>query len=90
MRVGVRPGRLLIFSPRWDEEGVSVVFDKGSGDYWVIAEWTRDILEQLCAVPAAGGVPLESLSSPVQLPAGDLLSALTSLAEFGLVRLDDR
>lgn len=40
----VRKGRSLIFSPAWSKEEANVVFDRNSGDYWVIPEVSRCIL----------------------------------------------
>lgn len=40
----VRKGRSLVFSPAWSEEEASVVFDRNSGDYWVIPEISRRLL----------------------------------------------
>ena len=40
----VRKGRSLVFSPAWSKERTSVVFDRNSGDYWVVPETSRRIL----------------------------------------------
>jgi len=48
-RSGVRvmPGRSLAFSPEWHEEGMSVLFDRNSGDYWVVSSLARKLVEEL-------------------------------------------
>lgn len=40
-----------MLSPRWDDEEPTVAFDRNSGDYWVITEATRRLIEQLIEHP---------------------------------------
>lgn len=37
-------GRSLCFSPSWESDEPSVVFDRNSGDYWVVASLARTVL----------------------------------------------
>lgn len=37
-------GRSLCFSPSWDSSEPSVVFDRNSGDYWVLAPLARTVV----------------------------------------------
>lgn len=43
----IRPGRSLVLSPEWRDDGLSVLFDRNSGDYWVVSAAGRKIVEQL-------------------------------------------
>lgn len=45
----LRAGRSLCFSPTWKDEGCSVVFDRNSGDFWVVTDRTRALLEALAS-----------------------------------------
>lgn len=47
MLIGITPGRALRWAPRWGAAEHSVLFDASSGDYWVLAETTRQLLENL-------------------------------------------
>lgn len=47
MAEGLDPARHLVFSPRW--QGLSVVFDSRSGDFWIVSSAVRDILHAACA-----------------------------------------
>lgn len=40
-------GRDLHYSPRWANEGYSVIFDANSGDYWVVSDAARGIVESI-------------------------------------------
>lgn len=77
-----------MFSPRWDEEGVSVVFDSGSGDYWVLAEDARTLLEDLNTQPQQTAL-IELLEKSLPFPTESLQSVLDSLAQFGLIQSVD-
>lgn len=89
MQASIYPGRSLIFSPSWDEEGVSVVFDKGSGDYWIITDHARAILDRLSCNPSQTGVPTSTLAAFLATTSADLSAAIDSLAEHRLIRLID-
>lgn len=43
----LRPGRSFAFSPAWRDDGLSVVFDRDSGDYWVVSALARALVETL-------------------------------------------
>lgn len=45
--VSVHPGRSLTTSPEWHADEPSVLFDRNSGDYWVIAPTARKWVELL-------------------------------------------
>lgn len=42
--MAVHEGRSLSFSPDWDGDGVSILFDGNSGDYWVLSPLTRALV----------------------------------------------
>jgi len=39
--VRVQPGRSLVISPEWGVDEPSVLFDRNSGDYWVVPSTVR-------------------------------------------------
>ena len=47
MLIGITPGRALRWGPRWLPAEHSLLFDASSGDYWVLGETTRQLLEGL-------------------------------------------
>ena len=47
MLIGVTPGRTLRWGPRWLPAEHSLLFDASSGDFWVLGETTRQLLEAL-------------------------------------------
>lgn len=44
MTLSVLQGRALVFSPKWGEDGASVLFDSNSGDYWLLSPLAREIV----------------------------------------------
>lgn len=46
-RIGIFPGRSIAFSPEWRDDGLCVLFDRNSGDYWVVSELARKIVENV-------------------------------------------
>lgn len=50
--LSVSPGRALRFSPDWNEEAVSVLFDRNSGDYWVVTSLARSLVARVESGPA--------------------------------------
>ena len=92
----MRRGRSLIFSPAWDEEGASVLFDRNSGDYWVVTAPARSLVS---AVADAGSLPCSALHSlmptssetPGEPPvtAGDIDAILETLMQAGILAQDD-
>ncbi|MDY0013034.1 MAG: hypothetical protein RBS40_09110 [Rhodocyclaceae bacterium] len=77
-----------MFSPRWDEEGVSVVFDSGSGDYWVLADDARTLLEDLNNRPQQTA-QFEWLEKSRSFPTESLQAVMGSLVQFGLIQTID-
>lgn len=58
MLIGITPGRALRWGPRWLPAEHAVLFDATSGDYWVLSEAARRLLETLerdGPAPWAGG-----------------------------------
>lgn len=45
--IALFPGRSIAFSPEWREDGVCVLFDRNSGDYWVVSGLARKIVENV-------------------------------------------
>ncbi len=46
-RIDIFPGRSIAFSPEWREDGLCVLFDRNSGDYWVVSGLARKIVENV-------------------------------------------
>ena len=90
---GVEFGRSLCFAPDWKCSDAAVLFDRNSGDYWVVSSSAKSILKLL---QAGGSVTLTSLHQQlhVQMPeadwAADLLPTLNSLADNHLVKTSSR
>ncbi|MFC5769714.1 hypothetical protein [Thauera sinica] len=86
---GIRPlsGRSLCFSPAWTHEGASVVFDRNSGDYWVLDEAARRLASGVAHGAASATIPPAST-----FPAGDDASPdrlVQSLCDAGILERDD-
>lgn len=66
--ISVRPadGRFLVLSPAWPGEDTSVLFDRNSGDYWVITSPARAVIQHL--VDAARPLPMAELQQHVAPP----------------------
>lgn len=45
--VCILPGRSIAFSPEWRDDGLSVLFDRNSGDYWIVSALARKIVENV-------------------------------------------
>lgn len=45
--IALLPGRSIAFSPEWRDDGLSVLFDRNSGDYWVVSALARKIVENV-------------------------------------------
>lgn len=79
-------GRRLTFSPVWDEDELSVVFDAASGDFWVVACEARRLIEHLGVSPLMDADAIEMLRSG-DLPAPDSARAiLDNLVEVGILQ----
>ena len=62
-RLQLRPGRSLSFSPAWPDETARIVFDRHSGDYWLLSNPAAEELANL-------------LAGPCDLPMSDTLAEL--------------
>ncbi|MCB1951122.1 hypothetical protein [Denitromonas sp.] len=40
-------GRSLLLSPAWPDDDASVLFDRNSGDYWVVTASARALVDRL-------------------------------------------
>lgn len=86
-------GRSLCFAPDWQCSDAAVLFDRNSGDYWVVSASAIAILRLL---QASGAVTLTSLHQQLQqlIPeadwATDLLPTLNSLVDNRLVKTSSR
>jgi hypothetical protein len=52
-QVGIVPGRSLLWSPAWDCSVGRVLFDRNSGDFWVLEGHAIDLV---CAAQASGRI----------------------------------
>lgn len=39
------------FGPKWSHEDANIVFDRHSGDYWVLTDLARKVLELTASTP---------------------------------------
>lgn len=77
------------FAPHWDCSDAEVLFDRNSGDYWVISSLAAAVIEQLQSHGCVTLVELERLLRPSQSQAdlrSELQPILQSLADSGLVQ----
>ena len=90
--VKVTSGRALIFAPDWECSEARVVFDRNSGDYWIVSSLSAMVLQHLYVEGAATMLALNEALRDTQLYA-DLTAALDetvqSLAGYDLVTLLD-
>ena len=90
---GVEFGRSLCFAPDWKCSDAAVLFDRNSGDYWVVSSSAKSILKLL---QAGGPLALPSLYQQLYMLvpevdwAADLLPTLNSLADNRLVKTSSR
>ncbi len=80
-----RVGRSLCFSPAWQDEKCSVVFDRNSGDFWVVTNQARHLLQLAASsVPARAEAGIEGDSHIegliADLCAADLIEPLQQAA----------
>jgi len=81
-------GRSFVLSPAWEDEGASVLFDRNSGDYWVIAATTRGWIETLIqSGQRMDEAQLQGLS-PQTAPA-DIEQALKQLVSLDIFQLSN-
>ena len=50
-QVGVVPGRSLMWSPPWECSPARVLFDRHSGDFWLLEGAALDVVHALQAMP---------------------------------------
>jgi len=62
-RLQPRRGRALSLSPAWPDESARIVFDRHSGDFWLLTNPAADLLASL-------------LAEPRELPASDTVAEL--------------
>lgn len=93
----VRRGRSLVFSPAWEEEGASVLFDRNSGDYWVLTAVARNIVGAIADTGSLpyGAVLTLALAQPdahdaAPMTAGDIDAILDALTQAGILAQEDR
>lgn len=85
-------GRSIAFSPEWPDDGVSVLFDRNSGDYWVVSTLARALVRH---ASKAGTVDTASMITHAtrRLSADDgfdgraesVLAVLSELAQLGIL-----
>lgn len=85
-------GRSLTFAPAWPCSDASVVFDRNSGDFWVISEVANTILGLLqngraLKVPVLASRLMADLPQH-EMSADDLYPTLQSLIDNGLIQVD--
>ena len=82
----IHPGRSLALSPEWHPEEPSVLFDRHSGDYWVIPGTTRLWVEHL--LDTGGPINTESLHGVTQeLTPEEFDAALKQLVTLDIFRV---
>lgn len=88
----VLPGRSVAFSPAWHDDGVSVLFDRNSGDYWVVAPLARELVRHACEAGAADTASMirhatSTLPPGPELDGGttNVLAVLSELVALGIL-----
>ena len=82
MLIGITPGRALRWGPRWLPAEQSLLFDASSGDYWVLGEVTRQLLEGL---QQDGPMRLSEVTARVGGNEEDGRELITELSRCGLL-----
>lgn len=85
MLIGITPGRVLRWAPRWPCSDDAVLFDARSGDYWVLTPQARAALDWLQAEGAIERQELLSRMAALGLDAADAPGLLAKLDEAGLL-----
>lgn len=84
--VSIKPGRSLCSSPKWESEGLLVLFDRNSGDYWIINQAAKLLLD---ALPEAGPTDVDQLLAQcheiTEAAEADLAQVLMSLCRAGIL-----
>lgn len=87
-RLAVRRGRQLALSPCWGRDAPSALFDRNSGDYWIVGEAARYIVGALLDASAAPGVARDiSIAELSTFPWSDeeIMAVGTELVASGIL-----
>lgn len=80
--LNLTPGRDFRWAPAWDCSEHQVLFDAASGDYWVLTQPARRLLELL---QAEGAREREQLMLRLDLPADEVPALLDNLQQARLI-----
>lgn len=79
-------GRFLLLSPEWSGEEASVLFDRNSGDYWVVTRPARALIDRL--VGAGRPVRMDELGQDADHPgASDTSRLVEELSALGILTI---
>ncbi|MCB1957152.1 MAG: hypothetical protein KDG55_15845 [Rhodocyclaceae bacterium] len=84
----VRRGRCLALSPDWGEDEPSALFDRHSGDYWIIGRTARHIITRVLArdMPQSSGAAMMDDCFPaLGGGASDFDTVAAQLIELGVL-----
>ena len=87
--MALQSGRSLRFAPDWPCSDATVVFDRNSGDFWVISSLSASALRLLQEHGSLAWPELERRLAVVQLDADmslSLMATVKSLVDNGLIR----
>ena len=79
-QVGVVPGRSLMWSPAWDCSAARVLFDRHSGDFWLLEGAAVDLLHALLVASRL------TWAEAVQLTRDEGPQLLAQLIRAGVIR----
>ena len=89
-RASLARGRSLCFGPGWSCSDAAIMFDRNSGDYWVVSLLASSVIKLLLSRVTMSLTDLEwQLKAQFQEAdlAAELMPTLQSLADNGLVQL---
>jgi hypothetical protein len=78
--VGVVPGRSLMWSPPWDCSAARVLFDRHSGDFWLLEGAALEL------IPALQATPRLTWAQALQLARDEGAALLADLIRAGVIR----
>jgi hypothetical protein len=84
--IGVRPGRSLIWSPAWPCSQARVLFDRHSGDFWIL---DGGALQLVMALQSIERLRFAQFCEMLQASGGDALAHVAALVKAGVVRAWD-
>ena len=87
--MALQSGRSLRFAPDWSCSDATVVFDRNSGDFWVISSLGASALRLLQEHSSLAWPELERRLAILQLDADvslSLMATVKSLVDNGLIR----